>query len=359
MHRAARGRHHQEQVMTETISTYGSARRPGVATPTDRTLAWENLEHVSWGAIFLGLVIALAVQVLLGLLGIAVGFGVLDPSDPGGAQAWGVGSTIYVIFVQIVSLFLGGYIAARLSPAFTDRSAMLHGASIWALSTVIMVWLGTTTAGMLLTGMSNAVASIGNAAGQTVQAVLPDDLELPQIGFDDLPPDMQQSLRERGITPNNLDQEVGRIFNQVVSQQERQAVMQALQQAAVEIAQNPGDAGARIDEAVDEIFGPGGVLTQQDVQQLEQALQNRLGLSNAEAQQITERIEQTVEDARQGARDALQSAQQQTVAVAEGASDTVASIALWTFIASLLGLIAAVVGGWLGEVKQPRTTRAI
>jgi ElaB/YqjD/DUF883 family membrane-anchored ribosome-binding protein len=342
--------------MTETISTYGTPRRPGAAVPTDRPLAWDNLEHVSWGAIFLGLVIALALQILLGLLGIAIGFTVLDPSDPAGAGAWGVGSTLYVILVQIASLFLGGYIAARLSPAFTDRSAMLHGASIWALSTVIMVWLGTTTAGMLLTGMSNAVASIGNAVGQTVQAVLPDDLDLDlsQLSFDELPPDVQQSLRERGITPNNLQREVSQVYSQVVSPQEQQAIMQALRQAAANIAQNPAAAGTEIDEAVEQIFGAGGVLTQQDVSQLEQSLQNRLGLSDAEVQQITAQIEQAVEDARQAATEALQTATQQTVAVAEDMSDTVATIAFWTFIASLLGLAAAVVGGWLGEVK-PRT----
>ena len=342
--------------MTETISTYGPARRGSVAATTDRPLAWDNLEHVSWGAIFLGLVIALALQILLGLLGISIGFSVLDPSDPGSAGAWGIASTLYLIIVQIVALFAGGYIAARLSPAFTDRSAMLHGASIWALSTVIMVWLGTTAAGMMLTGMSNAIASIGNAAGQTVQAVLPDDLDLDlgQVSFSDLPPDVQQALRERGITPNNLEQEVGRIYNQVVSPEEQQAVMQALRDAAVDIGRNPANIGTEIERTVDEIFGQGGVLTEQDQRQLEQALQNRLGLSDAEVRQITAQMEQAVNNTRQAATDALESATQQTVRVAEDASDTVASIAFWTFIASLLGLVAAVVGGRLGEVSPAR-----
>jgi len=119
---------------------------------------------------------------------------------------------------------------------------------------------------------------------------------------------------------------------------------------AVDIAQNPGDAGARIDETVDEIFGQGGVLTQQDVQQLEQALQTRLGLSNAEVQQISNRIEQAVEDARQGARDALQSAQQQTLAVAEGASRCKAPDVRSGIEATKWELFAAVAG--IGDERK-------
>jgi tellurite resistance protein len=339
--------------MSTTLSTHDPARPSRNLGSTERLLERDDLERVSWGAIFLGLAIALGLQVLLGLLGVAIGLGVLDPSDPSGAGAWGVGTTIYVIIVQIVSLLTGGYIAARLSPAFTNRSAIVHGASIWALSTVIMVWLGTTAAGMVLTGMSNAVASMGNAAGQTVQALVPDelDLDLPHVAFTSLPADMQQTLRQRGITPGNLDQEIVRAYRQVVSPQEQQAVMEALRQAAADIARSPGDAATDIDQAVDQIFGQGGVLTREDTQQFQQTLQNRLGLSDDEVQQITAQVQQAIEDARQGARNALENAQRQTVAVAEGVSDQVASIAFWTFIASLLGLTAAVVGGWIGKVK--------
>jgi hypothetical protein len=339
--------------MSETTTAYETGRPIAAEGPAGRPPARGSLEHVSWSAIFLGLVIALGIQILLGLLGVAIGFTVLDPSDPNDAGAWGVGSTIYLIIVQIVSLFLGGYIAARLSPAFTDRSAILHGASIWALSTVIMVWLGTTAAGMMLTGMSNAIASIGNATGQAVQAVVPDGLELdlPQVAFDNLPADLEQALRERGITPQSLDQEITRAYRDVVSPQEQQAIMQALRQAAADIARSPSDAATDIDQAVDQIFGQGGVLTRQDERQLEQTLQDRLGLSDGEARQITAQLQQAVDDARRAARDALQSAQQQTVALAEKVSDSAALIAFWTFIASLLGLIAAVLGGRLGEVK--------
>ncbi len=135
--------------MSEITSSY---RAPWPADSAERALVREQLYHVSWGAIFLGLVIAVGIQILLGLLGISIGLNAFEPADPNSASAWGLGTSLYVIATQIVSLLLGGFMVARLSPARTDQSAVMHGASIWALSTIIMVWLGTTTAGMVING---------------------------------------------------------------------------------------------------------------------------------------------------------------------------------------------------------------
>jgi ElaB/YqjD/DUF883 family membrane-anchored ribosome-binding protein len=319
----------------------------------ERVYPRERLHHVSWGAIFLGLAIAIGLQILLSLLGLAIGLFAFDPADPAGMQAWGIGTSLYVIATQIISLFTGGFVASRLSPARTDQSALIHGASIWALATIIMVWFGSAATGMLISGVSGAASSVWGAGTQVVQAVVPDDVDIgfPELDYRDLPQPMVDALRDRGITPENLQQELQGAYRDVVTPAEQQQVLRQLQQGAAEMLRNPGDAPQVAEEAIDNIFGEGAILSEQDMEQLETTLQNRLNLSDQELQQITSQIEQAVEQTRRAAEEALTTARTQAVDVAEGVSDNLASIAFWTFVASLIGLIAAIAGGKVGEVK--------
>lgn len=74
------------------------------------------LRRVSWGAIFSGAITAIAVQLLLNLLGAGVGAATINPQQgqqPG--QGLALGAAIWFVLASIVSLFVGGWIAARLA----------------------------------------------------------------------------------------------------------------------------------------------------------------------------------------------------------------------------------------------------
>jgi hypothetical protein len=311
-----------------------------------------RLHHVSWGAIFAGLVVAIALQILLGLLGLGLGFTILDPTDPiGGIRSWGIGTGIYVVLVQVLSLFAGGYIAARLSPALTHQSAMFHGLSIWALATIIMVWLGGTTVGLAVGGLSSAISAVGAGTAQAVETVIPDDINLPDLSYDALPEPIKQRLRQNGITPENFQQELRSAYRQVVSEQERRQLMQRLRQTITAILRNPAQAPEEIDQAMDDVLGEGGILSEEDLTELQNTLQSRLNLSDQEVQQITQQIPQTINAARAALKEGVQTATQEAAQAAEQVSNAIATAALWLFFANLLALVAAVVGGRVGEVK--------
>lgn len=318
------------------------------------TVVQENVQHVSWGAIFLALVIVIALQILLGMLGLGLGLTILDPADPmGGIGSWTIGSSIYLVLVQIVSLFVGGYIAARLTRAPTAQSAMFHGASIWALTAIVMVWLGTTTAGMAVSGISGAVSGIASATSQAVKTVVPDDLgsiDLPEVDYLMLPEPVRETLRRNNITANALQQEIRAAYRQVVTRQEQQQLVQELQETVREVMQDPSDALEDIDQAIDDVFGKGGVLSQEDLTELENTLQRRLNLSDQDVQEIVDQLQQSAEQARTQIKQALKTAKQQALEAATAVTDKIGSIALWMFFASLLGLVAAVFGGKKGEV---------
>lgn len=326
--------------------------RAETAAYAERIAVEDRLRHVSWGAIFLGLVIAVAIQIVLGLLGLGLGFSIVDPADPmGGIGAWSISTAIYVVIVNIIALFVGAYVAAHLAPGLTDRSAIFHGLSIWALATILMVWIGTTTVGMIVSGIGSAVSGVASATGQAIEVVVPEDISLPDINYQDLPEPLRQTLEENGITPENLTQEVRNAYRDVVSRQQEQRLLQELRQTIGDILRNPTRAPEEIDQAIDEVFGEGGILTQQDLTEMENTLQQRLNLSDQEVQQITSQFQQTIQEAGETMKQAVQTARKEARQTAQAVSDRIGSMALWMFFANILGLIAAVAGGKIGEVR--------
>lgn len=323
-------------------------------TPEVASVA-RKTHSISWGAIVLGLVVTIAVQILLGLLGVGLGFALVDPSDPMmGLGGWGFGTSLYVIIMQLIALFIGGYVAARMNPSITSMTAMVHGLAIWSLATISMVIIGVTSAGSAVGGLSSAVATMGNAAGSTVETVIPDDIAMEdirsQLKYIDLPEPVRATLRENDVTAANFQQEVRAAYREVISTQEEQRIEKTLRDGAEDIIQSPKDAFSDIDETIEKLIGEGAVLSEEDLQELETALQRRLNLSDREVQEIASQMREAAKSAEENFQRAIKEAREQTIEAAEEASDTISSMAFWLFVASLLGLGAAVFGGKKGEV---------
>lgn len=335
-----------------TDPTQSHATPVGSTSADDHTYLRDRLRHVSWGAIFAGLSIAIALQILLGFLGIGLGFSMLDPTDPmGGFRSWGIGTGIYFVLTQVLSLFAGGYIAVRLAPARRDQTAVFHGLSIWALATILGVWLGGTAIGAAVGGMSSAISSIGSGTAQAVGAVIPDDITMPNLSYEALPEPVKESLRENGVSPEDFRQELRSIYREVVSEQAEQRLIQRAEQLLASVVQNPAQAPEEVEQAVDDVFGQGGIFSEEDLTELEAAVQSRLSLSDQEAQQIREEVEQAIDDSRTALREGVQRAAEEAAQAAEETSEMLGSIALWLFFAHLLAMFAAVAGGRVGKVE--------
>lgn len=178
---AASGRDHLVQTTNHMItpSSIPSTDRGG-AVRTGETVAIETTRgfdrpfaRVSWGAIFAGAVLALAVQLVLTLIGAAIGLATLNPAtgnSPSGAS-FGAGAAIWWCISSLISLFLGGYFSARLAGTF---NGWLHGLATWGTVTIVTIVLLTTAAGALIggaSGLANFVANNSNKTGQLPPAV--------------------------------------------------------------------------------------------------------------------------------------------------------------------------------------------
>lgn len=99
--------------------------------------------RVSWGAIVAGGVIALAVYLVLTLLGGAIG---LSIDDSVSAQTLGTGAAIWAIATTIIALFAGGWVTSQCVVGESKGEGILHGVIMWGLVLFMTLWL--VSAGM-------------------------------------------------------------------------------------------------------------------------------------------------------------------------------------------------------------------
>ncbi len=197
--------------MTTTETT--RVERVGVDLPP-----WQR---VRWGAVFAGFVIALVTQMLLTVLGLAVGLTAVDPREgaPGSALGWG--AAVWGVVSLLASLFVGGYVAGRLAGVFRAGDGAMNGVLVWALSLLGTVWLVSAGVGSLLSGAFSVVAGVTQAAGTAVAQGAATGAATGQ----DVTAQAERSAEKAGVDVDRL------------KQQAEQAAQQA-EQAAKQIGQS-------------------------------------------------------------------------------------------------------------------------
>ena len=141
--------------------------------PVDHLTTLPATKRISWGAIFAGVVIAVAVQLVLGILGTGIGLTMVDPVEgtTPGAAGFGIGAGIYWLITTIVALGAGGYAAARVAGVTERFDALVHGLVVWGVTLILTLYLLTSAVGGIIGGAFRTVGSVASAAGSTVGAV--------------------------------------------------------------------------------------------------------------------------------------------------------------------------------------------
>src|SRR5690242_10587931 len=93
--------------------------------------------RISWGAIAAGAMAALAIYLVLTLLGLALGMELLAR----GRGGLGAGAAIYSIVALLLAMFLGGWATSRLAVGESKLEAALYGVVLWGVLFTGMFWL--------------------------------------------------------------------------------------------------------------------------------------------------------------------------------------------------------------------------
>lgn len=281
------------------------------STPSD-DMRTHMLNRVSWGAILAGVVVALVTQLLLNMLGIGVGAASIDPgtgTTPSGST-FSIGAGLWWTISGILASFAGAYTAGRLSGRTADSTASWHGLTSWALTTLVILYLLTSTVGSLIGGafstLGSAAGGLGKAAGGTIQTAA--QAAAPSLSnVSDPFSKIEQSVRGAAS-----DQDPAAAKDAAV------AAMRAV------MTGDQAQAASARDRAADALAKAQGIPVDQ---------------AKAQVTQYEQQFRQASEQARQ-----------QAIAAADATAKAVSTGALFGFFALLLGGVAAWFGGRFGAV---------
>ena len=235
--------------------------------------------RVSWGAVFAGAVVAIAIGLMLNALGAGVGATTIDAtarSTPS-ASNFGIGAAIWILVSNLIGLAAGGYVAARLSGTSDNTDGTLHGLAVWGTTFLISaVLLGNLVAGIastVTTGASNLLGGVAQGAGSAASAV-----------------GQQAASRvDTGTLQSVTQATVNRVQGALSGTGGDPATMSSDQRKA--------EIGTLVTRRVTD-----GNLSQQDRDRLNQLVAAEYGLSPQEAQQRVQQAEQQATRQRNGLR---------------------------------------------------------
>jgi hypothetical protein len=119
--------------------------------------------RISARGVIAGVLVALALEAMLMVLGAAIGLSAFQPRGDV-AKGIGVGFAVWLVLTMIVSAFVGSWIASGAARAVRVRDGVLHGVVTWAAVTVIGVSL-------LGGAIRSTLGGIFGLAGTATQAI--------------------------------------------------------------------------------------------------------------------------------------------------------------------------------------------
>jgi hypothetical protein len=108
--------------------------------------------QLRWSAVFGGATVAIALWVLLQMLGMGAGMAAIDLDDAGSVRSVGVGTSVWTLIAPLVALFIGGLVAGRLATTWEARSGAIHGFVTWAIASTLGLLATVTMVGALTHG---------------------------------------------------------------------------------------------------------------------------------------------------------------------------------------------------------------
>jgi hypothetical protein len=119
----------------------------------DRGLKWP----VDWSAVWVGALTALAVALVFGLAGIALGAHKIGVRITSWSD-FSVGALLFSVFGAFLAFVAGGWSACRIGGFRESERAILHGGIVWTVATPILLMVTALGAGVYFGGWYGGLA---------------------------------------------------------------------------------------------------------------------------------------------------------------------------------------------------------
>ena len=156
--------------------------------PVDDARLVKTPTRISWGAIFAGVVLSIAIQLVLGILGTGIGLSLVNPVEgtTPGATGFGIGAGLYWIVTTVIALGAGGYAAARVAGVHDRFDGLVHGLVVWGVTLILTLYLLTSAVGGIIGGAFRTVGAVASAAGSGIGAAAPKVADVAGVDTSDV-----------------------------------------------------------------------------------------------------------------------------------------------------------------------------
>ena len=293
--------------------------------------------RIRWSAVLAGFVVGVTVQMVLTLLGLAIGAWSVNLHDAQPAQGTPLGTGVWTALSMLISAFAGGYVTSRLSGAPLRSDGMYHALVVWGVTWLVFTWLTTTAMAMMIGGLFSAfgsgLQSIGQAAGQgigtTVSKVVDKTAANTNVTSDGLRKQIEsilQSTQKPELQPGEVKNAAGKVTQKAQAGHSLSQVTDAgVSELKEKLAALDQDAAINI-------------------------MVNKFGLSKAQAQEIADSSMGMIAPLKDKAQDVKET----SMVMANTTIKSLASVAWWMFVLAMLSLGATLGGGALGICQDFR-----
>lgn len=292
---------------------------------------------ISWGAVFAGAAAAAALSLILVVLGVGLGLSAVSPWTARGASATtlGVSTILWISFTALVASGAGGYIAGRLRSRWrathTDEVYFrdtAHGFLAWAVATLVTAGMLASAVGSVVAGGAQVAGSALAGAGAAATSAIGGAAAAVQGG------DSADGSTSTGTSLTSYF--VDSLFRPAAAGAPAGGAS-AAPMAGLGAGSAGGSSAAATSAEVARIFArslQSGSISQDDTRYVAQLVEQRTGMSQAEA-------ERRVADVYGRAQQSLREAEAKAREAADQARKATAYGSLWVFVSLLLGAFAA------------------
>lgn len=305
------------------------------------------VRRISWGAVAAGTVTALAIQVLLAMLGTGIGASTIDAVATGetpSAAALGGGAALWWVVASLISLMAGGWVAGRLSGVVRTAEGGMHGMLTWAVAVLAMVYLVSSAAGSLVRGAAGVLGTAATvtatgaaAAAPKIADVAGEQLDKAGISFDTIKREALAVLSQTGkpeLQPRNVEQQA-----------------KGAASDASRTASNPSDQD--FTALLERLLSKGrAAVSEVDREAVVNVVMARSNVSREEAAKRVAGWEATAEQTRVKATQAAEEAKAKARQVADASAKALSRAMLLGFLALAMGGLFAWWGGTLGQRRD-------
>lgn len=270
------------------------------------------VHRTAWGAVIAGALTALMITLLLTLLFGGIGLNSFNPASANPVGD-GTGSIIAVVITNLLSLFVGGWVAGRLAGSPRRSDSIIHGILTWGVLTLATLFLLSSAVGSLIGGAANLLGSTVSSVAQVAPAA---------------------SNALGSVVPNvDIQSQVNTFLTDAGVQNPEQAGQELVQLATTRVQNGESLTSPAAQQEFTDFLAQNSTLTRQE-------------------------IETQVKDFTQQADQTLQQVKTDVVQGTEQATDTAGTAALYGFGALLLGAIVAAIGATVGSPRDGYEARA-